>query len=535
MAFHRAPAQGEEYTPDLIAGFGSAVPGGGFVPIPTSPTPTATPTGTGTAAGSIEERTRAARRPGPHAWSLDWSRSLADPRVAVEVRTFHDIVVVVSFRTEGLWADVKRRYVNPAITVRGKEPYAILEFPPATNGECPRTGSFAYVYADIFERARRHLQILGDNPPPRWSNAVDVLEWQKLVSFNIQILIWATNIRPMFLFPTSTDPATASGVDPSIAITANWRTANTATKRSFMGYDGSGIPQFRDGARERWSHTISTGLTGVPNTTQIVPQSVLDLHEAMRVAGVPVSRGDAGFLERRVQINHDGGDYAPRRARFGAITRTAENTAARRMIAAAWATPTAPHDPTGSRFFVTRWVEVWDQIALAFAAQNLDQMMLDAIGFYVFNHNVWYADRLGMTAQQVRDMQNAIMAAQRAGHPVLGTIRAATASIAGAINPVAGAVVGILQEVGEALMTWVYDAFEADVPRPLFVRTPPLACREVELTIEEDTVAAPPGTVMLPPRRVDPTAVRPGSGSKGGGAALAAGAAVLAFLFWPRK
>jgi hypothetical protein len=439
--------------------------------------------------------------------------------------------------------------------------------PALPGGECPKNGPFAYVYGDLFAEAKRLLRLLGDNPPPRWTPATDVLEWQRLISFNVQILLVASNIRPQFLFPTATDPGPngTGHPDRNWAVSSNWREADKATKRTLMDLPRSGEPVFREGARERWAHQTSftrgPTIWGGPS-----PQALLDARAAMpaqleetNLGGARVTNtGDINLLldrrstgttfERQVVLGHTRslGNEATME-RIGAVARIPEHALSQRIISLAWINPSQPfvsryggtsgltgqYESSESRFYVTRWVEFWDQVALAFAELSLDQMLLDALGFYVFNHNIWYSSVLGLSFEQIRSMQVAMQQAALAGQPIVAAVRGVTTAVAGAISPAAGAVVNLMTQAGDLTFKWIMEALETDAPKTLFVRIPPLACRPVELLIEAPGSG---GLVFLPDVRVDPAQQRvvdERTKSKGGGGSVVfAGAAILAAAYW---
>jgi hypothetical protein len=524
-----------------------------------------------------------ARRAGQY--GLDWSATIADARNLADIATFRTLVTRLGVQTETLYTAMRRRYMLADARIQFEEPRLIVEMPALPGGECPKNGPFAYVYADVFAAAKEHLRLLGNNPPPRWTQPTYVLEWQKLVSFNVQILLIATNIRPGFLFPTATGSRLVDrpGVDRNEAVTNNWRTADKATKRTLMSIGSNGEPQFKEGARERWSHSTAFGVRPRLVDGYMLPQGVLDMmaalppvqeRRALAPAGVvatgwykpldgaPILQNGryvgATPFERTVTIGTTRAlANAPTMARVGSIDRIQEHALSVRLINDAWLNPTRPHvgritgtDANGlymadeSSFWVTRWIEQWDQIALAFSKLDLDQMLLDALGFYVFNHNVWYAASLGLPFEQIRSMQVAMQQAAMQGQPVVAAVRGVTTAVAGAINPVAGAVVNVINQFGNLTMQWVFEAFETDAPRTLFVRNPPLACRPTELLIEAPPGAPKSGGGLVPTGGgfVFPSTVRvdarlptppptPAQAKKGSGVlAIGAGVALLAFF-----
>lgn len=489
--------------------------------------------------------TTSGRRSGPYAWSLDWS---VVPLTAVA--TFRTFVASMRTRTQELDARYRGRLNVPGARPIGPEPQTVLEMPALPGGECPANGALAYIYVDIFDAAKENLRLLGESPPVRWAPVDDVLDWQKMVSWNAQLLIHATNIRPMFLFATATEPSNA---DPA----NNYHRADTDPLRTLITYpDG-----YREGRKERWSNTQSTSAV-------IGAQGVLDIADAMRRANqcfylrsiqcapdIAMGGVDIGFWEpfgRRVEVDHNAATLGGRAA-FGRTTFTAENTIMRRAITDAWQfmrpyseritlrTLDGGSEQVTVTFYVTRWIEYWDQVALALSRVDLVSLLKESLGFYVSNHNIWYAAALGMTPAEADAQRRAAQTAALESSPWHQAIRGISSAVAGAMNPAAGAIVNVLYQLSAPLFdNFILGQFETDAPRPFFVRVPPLSCRAVALpaTPVPGTPAPAPGTLPsryatlpngLPVFRVDTTVVPKNSGS---GAVLGAAALVgLAFAF----
>jgi len=144
-------------------------------------------------------------------------------------------------------------------------------------------------------------------------------------------------------------------------------------------------------------------------------------------------------------------------------------------------------------------------IAQAFARTSLMQMILDALGFYVFNHNVWYAEKLGLTVEQLRAHQRALVAAglDQTSAPIL----AVTGAVGTLINPAIGVIIVVLNEIGKLLLTEFIQP-RPDSPKPLFLRIPdPNVCRDSpeaqagSYLCPEGTTGAYPNCVTAPPAR----------------------------------
>lgn len=161
---------------------------------------------------------------------------------------------------------------------------------------------------------------------------------------------------------------------------------------------------------------------------------------------------------------------------------------------------------------------------------SLPKVISDAIAWYVFNHNVWYAEKLGLTAEQLRAQQRAVASAglDRTSGPILGV----TGAVGSAVNPAIGIIIGILNAIGKELLL-EFVRITPDMPKPLFLRVPdPAVCegRPEEQAgrslCPEGTTGAFPNCVPIPPTD---------EGDERGGfpivpVAAAAGAALLLFL-----
>jgi hypothetical protein len=112
--------------------------------------------------------------------------------------------------------------------------------------------------------------------------------------------------------------------------------------------------------------------------------------------------------------------------------------------------------------------------ARAWSQASLPQIISEALSWYIFNHNVWYASKLGFTPEQLRAQQRALTSAglDRTSGPIVGVVGA----VGSAINPAIGVVVGIINAIGkELLLSFVQIA--PDTPKPLFLRIPdPAVC-----------------------------------------------------------
>jgi hypothetical protein len=138
-------------------------------------------------------------------------------------------------------------------------------------------------------------------------------------------------------------------------------------------------------------------------------------------------------------------------------------------------------------------------MAMTFSRVSLQQIVAEAIGFYVFNHNVWYADKLGLTVEQLREQQRAVASAglDRTSAPILGVVGA----VGSAVNPAIGLVVGIVNAIGKELLL-NFIQIRPDTPKPLFLRVPnPNVC-EGRPETQAGASLCPPGTTGVFPQCV---------------------------------
>jgi hypothetical protein len=144
-------------------------------------------------------------------------------------------------------------------------------------------------------------------------------------------------------------------------------------------------------------------------------------------------------------------------------------------------------------------LDYFQRMAMTFSRVSLQQIVAEAIGFYVFNHNVWYADKLGLTVEQLREQQRAVASAglDRTSAPILGVVGA----VGSAVNPAIGLVVGIVNAIGKELLL-NFIQIRPDTPKPLFLRVPnPNVC-EGRPETQAGASLCPPGTTGVFPQCV---------------------------------
>lgn len=462
--------------------------------------------------------------------------------------------------------------------VAGSGESAVLVM-PVPGGRCPVGGPLAYAYADLFQAAQANLRELAEEKPPRFTEWSQIERWYRLIADNIDLLLTASNIYPLFRFPEAVRVRGGSSRDEFGA---------RETLRTSVG----------EAVREGRPYPSVSGWG------MAAPQSVLDLEEGLlrnerminRLPGNPmISTGtpseecffggscprDFSTYHRRLDSplrdvfrRYESSDHV--RSRRSGISDFARSTY-QSMFA-----PSTEQLSTGRVYFspggfsnfwqsmgsvflpaigsvggrpITgrRYAYPINDLTLAqftareFSQISLSKMLTDAIGFYVFNHNVWYAEKLGLTPDQIRSMQRVASEAglDAAVAPVLGL----TGAVGALINPLIAIIVPLLNTVGKELLN-AFIRFPTDLPKPLFLRVPdPTVCtgRPEEqagstlcpegttgvypnctsvLGPDGGTTSCPPGTTGTPPNCSE---VPTRTVAKGGGG-LVIGAAALLLL-----
>lgn len=150
---------------------------------------------------------------------------------------------------------------------------------------------------------------------------------------------------------------------------------------------------------------------------------------------------------------------------------------------------------TGEWFFShpTAQLGVIQTRAREWSRVSLSQIIADALSWYVYNHNVWYAEKLNLTVEELRAQQRALASAglDRTSGPIVGVVGA----VGSAINPAIGVVVGIINAIGKELLLSFINV-SPDIPKPLFLRIPdPEVCEgRPEEQIDTDSGSSDDGT-----------------------------------------
>ena len=363
---------------------------------------------------------------------------------------------------------------------------------------CPPLGPLALTWQDLFDRAKANLAALAALRPPRGTPGARVVRWFRAMRWNLLLLLDATNIRPVFRFPT--DFQTASLGNPEYE---EWRRGDRVTLFSRTGSDGQTIVEGKPYPKAGYSEGgYPTGIadmlppaergmvlpdidswdnpappiwfTALDQSADLVPAwfNVLDQRPGSQ-PGLVIDQNPADIpaWQRRICMSRSYADVFDECWRTGQPVKVATCDAER-------------------PFFVDlgAWIDRYVAVAAVYAQLDLPTMLLKSIGWYVFNHVPYWKNKgiISIDDAKVARLQDAVTsAAVRNG---LAPVRL-VGSLAAAVNPVVGAVVSMILEIGFNLLdTFLVAPQEQDTPRRLFVRGYPASCDGVEA--EDDLTLA---------------------------------------------
>lgn len=494
----------------------------------------------------------------------------------------------VEAESQRIDAELRNRSAAGSIVGAGEQAVVVM---PVT-GACPPNGPLAYVYDDLFNAAQANLRVLGNEKPPRYSPVDVIARWSNLIDWNVSILRRASNIDGRYMMPETFDRA-AEVYRP--ASWGSRRGGTTQTLHTQQGGFGPGeTPVYRDGypyphngeqeaipqslrdSNDAMDRTLRSALrlvrpvtipsesclynptsTCVPFYRADVPMNGV-LLGALPDVGIarsrlfPLRRSMPGmpllnqlFFTTLDQINSGwiryGSPVDPWRVNGGAwehlstiwkrFPREGETDPVTGFVAA--------RDAQGN--VMTGWM-YWNpnyaltsmqNTAREWARVSLPTLISEAIAWYIFNHNVWYAEKLGFTVEQLRAQQRALTSAglDRTSGPIVSI----TGAVGSAVNPAIGVVIGIINAIGkELLLSFINIA--PDIPKPLFLRIPDPAACEGRPEDQAGASLCPAGTTGVYPRCV-PIPSGGGSSSEGGiSLPIVAGASIAALLLlWAAK
>lgn len=405
--------------------------------------------------------------------------------------------------TNALLAERTSRMAR-ATVMSGKQHSRWYWLPEPETG-CPALGPLALSWQDIFDTAQQLLRALVAAKPPRWCSGNDVVRWVRAIRWNVILLQDATNIRPVFRWPNDPPNARGWGTD------ADGSRGSLSTLLNVNGEEGRPYPHGIYGSQTP-PFAVSSGIAALD--AKWGPVETVTGYTPDGIALVSATTNGASFADQIwwtaldcaydwatlqstvqsfmlspvvgdrpgqvVDLNPDAFARGATPSLSNAIDRYWRDLRPVKLRYSPRGIVSGVPWAEGVYFNPGRLIDEYVVIGSAFAALDLPTMLLDSIGFYVYNHLVYWRNRgvisLDETTLQ-RIQSNAASARMRQGLAPAGVI----ASIASSVNPVVGAVVSALQEIGFVLLdTLINQQLESDQPRRLFVRNYPSSCIGVE-------------------------------------------------------
>lgn len=371
---------------------------------------------------------------------------------------------------------------------------------------CPPLGPLALTWEDLFNRAKSALQALASLRPPRYTPGRDVVRWFRAMRWNLILLLDATNIRPVFRFPTDF-PSEPMGVDSFGDNRDEWRRGDVTTLFTRTGRGGAeiveGKPYPKGGFTEGGVPTAVQDLGTIPNlassagryftTGYVLPDVTAPVWFTALDQSADVSPQWFNPLDQLPGpapgsvIDQNPADISSWQSRNCFSRSYAE------AFDEFWTTQQPVKIATcdgNYPIFVDlgAWIDRYVAVAVAYGALDLPTMLLKSIGWYVNNHLVYWRNKgmISLDDAAVERMRDAVNSrAVRAGLAPAYLV----SSLASTINPIAGAVIGMVTQIGfDLLDVFIIQALERDTPRRLFIRSYPASCNGVEA--EDDLTLA---------------------------------------------
>ena len=450
---------------------------------------------------------------------------------------------------------------------------------------CPPGGALDYVTLPAIRTAQANLNDLARMGLP--AAAGDRRRYVALIWNNIRLLKSSMNIQDRFLFPTAISPIRGDAPLVTEKDLQDFTTSATTTLWTLTG-DGrwdatEAQQQRRQGMPEpRWTRPLENGL--YTNGAQVpspyegrLPQAALDMYATLRheflarvaaelpakvEGGIvdayqkwtderasmpcipPLQSWCAGITPEYLSLNPDSSrSWGPHFPWALASTETPDVVWGSEGLYVGNSRET-PRTDWSSGSGVTRLVAIptiynvplqlrlFQSLASIFGTLNVAQTIADAVGFYTFNHNVFFADLLGKTDDQVRSDQQTAMQLRLATNEVNAAVTGTTAAVLSiVVGPLVSAIYLALGQLGNWFLGWLIGgALQPTMPYPLFIRVPPENCPI--MPVETSTS----GRACTPPCTTGNTCVsgvcRPVTTQKKAsvvGPAVAVGAAIFLF------
>lgn len=373
-----------------------------------------------------------------------------------------------------------------ATVMAGKHHSRWFRVPEPASG-CPALGPLALSWQDIFDETKANLRALVAARPPRWSSGNDVVRWVRAVRWNVILLQDATNIRPVFRWPN--DPPDVRGWmgDEESSRGSQTTLLNRTGGEGRSSPHGVYADQTPPLVVSRELAVVAARYPDVQSFRDDVWWTAFDWDFAWTTLGSFVrlymlSPRTGPYPGQVVDMNPDRFARGSTPSLPNAIDRYWRDLQPVKLTYGPRDIATGGVWMEGVYFHPGKLVDEYVAIATGFAALDLPTMILDSIGFYVYNHLPYWRSRgvIALDDTTIQRIQaNAASARMRQGLAPSGIV----ASIASSVNPVVGAVVSALQEIGFALLdTMLNQQLESDQPRRLFVRNYPSSCIGLEDT-----------------------------------------------------
>lgn len=384
---------------------------------------------------------------------------------------------------------------------------------------CPPGGALDYIDLPAIRTAQANLSSLAGMSLPVSAEARR--KYVALIWANIKLLKAAMNISDRFLFPTVVRPPIDGS--PTWGDPQDYTTSATTTLWSLTGdgrWDATEVQQRRKpgmpepyfmadiGGGDRLIDGVWRGSTYRGR----LPQAALDLYSTLRrefldQVAAEMPEKVAASLTRAYQTwteeRSSRSCIPPLQAWCASVTEEYLQAHPDASISwgkdfpwaladsassdALWAsngiyTVFTGADASGSTnpyfYNIPLQLRLFQSLAAIFSRLNVAQTIADAVGFYTFNHNVFFADILGKSADQVRADQQAAMQLRLASNEVNAAITGTTAAVlTAAVGPVVAGIYLLLNQAGNFFLGWLIGgALQPAMPYPLFLRVSPEGC-----------------------------------------------------------
>lgn len=370
---------------------------------------------------------------------------------------------------------------------------------------CPPGGALDYIDLPAIRTAQANLSSLAGMVLP--VSAEDRRKYVALVWENIKLLKAAMNINDRFLFPT-----VVRGESPTWGDSQDYTTSATTTLWTLTGDGRWDATEAQQRRKPGMPEPYSRGDLATGGYRGRLPQAAFDSYAALRrefldqvaaempekVAASltrayqtwteerasrpcipPLQAWCASVTEGYLQAHPDAGISWGKDFPWALANGASADTI--------WAsnglyTVFTGADASGSInplfYNIPLQLRLFQSLASIFARLNVATTIADAVGFYTFNHNVFFADILGKSADQVRADQQAAMQLRLASNEVNAAITGTTAVVLTvAVGPIVSGIYLLLNQAGNFFLGWLIGgALQPTMPYPLFLRVPPEGC-----------------------------------------------------------